>query len=464
MTQQGRRRRVRRFVATVRFRVTALAVLVVASLLVATGVGLVIAQRRLLVANLDDALERHADNLAALVTVGDVPSTLAGGDDDTVSQVVDERGRVLAATPGLAGAPALGDDPPADRQTLGELDGLPNEDDTFRLLSRRADGPEGPMVIHVAGSLDDVDESTDVLTTLVTIAVPVIVAVLGALIWWLVGRTLRPVEAIRAEVADIGGSDLHRRVPQPRSDDEIDELARTMNAMLDRVQDAAARQQRFVADASHELRSPLTRIRSELEVDLAHPDRADLAVTHRSVLEETTGLQRLVADLLHLARSDGGASVSRREAVDLDDIVLRQARRMRAEGVVTVDTSGVTAAQVLGHGEQLARAVGNVADNAGRHVASVVSFALGELDGRAVLAISDDGPGIPAEDRERIFDRFTRLDAARARDGASGGTGLGLAIARDIVQRHGGTITVDPDHRPGARLIMSLPLMSATEG
>ncbi len=153
-------------------------------------------------------------------------------------------------------------------------------------------------MLHVAGTLDDIEESTEALVTSLTIAVPLVAAVLDALVWWLVGPTLRPVEAIRAEVAAIGGSALDRRVPQPGCDDEIARLARTMNAMLDRVESAARRQQRFVADASHELRSPLTRIRSELEVDLAHLDEADPATTHRSVLDEALGLQRLVEDLL----------------------------------------------------------------------------------------------------------------------------------------------------------------------
>jgi signal transduction histidine kinase len=216
------------------------------------------------------------------------------------------------------------------------------------VLTRRIDGPRGTSVIHVAGTMDDIEESTGVLVVSLTIALPLVAALLGALVWWLVGRTLRPVEAIRAEVAAIGGHALDRRVPEPGSDDEIARLAQTMNAMLDRVQSSARQQQRFVADASHELRSPLSRIRSELEVDLAHLDDADLVATHRSVLDEALGLQRLVEDLLHLARSDADAADTRQGAVDLDDIVLAQAGELRAARRVNVDTTRVTAAQVHG--------------------------------------------------------------------------------------------------------------------
>jgi signal transduction histidine kinase len=287
------------------------------------------------------------------------------------------------------------------------------------------------------------------------VAIPAVALFIAALVWWLVGRTLRPVESIREEVATIGGTDLHRRVPQPKGGDEIARLARTMNGMLDRLEDATERQQQFVADASHELRSPLTRIRSELEVDLAHPETADLAATHESVLDETVGLQRLADDLLALARRDAGATAERREAVDLDDIVLRQARRLRADGRVGVGIAGVSAAQVQGDPDQLTRALRNLADNAARHAASAVDFTLSERDGVAILTVVDDGPGIPPEEQQRVFERFTRLDDART--AGDGGTGLGLAITRDIIGRHGGEIRIDPDHRPGTRFLITIP-------
>jgi signal transduction histidine kinase len=442
----------------VRFRVTALATLALVAVLAVTGVLLVLAQKRLLTNNLKEAVDDRADQIQRQVEDGTVSPTLAVvGDDDDLAQVVVLPDHVVAATPNVAGRPPVADPPAEDtRQSVRSIDHFIIDDAPFLLLSRRVDGPDGPTVIYVAAALDDIRESTEALAGSLSVAVPLVALLLAALVWWLVGRTLRPVEAIRTEVADIGGADLDRRVPEPGTDDEIARLARTMNGMLDRVEDAARRQQRFVADASHELRSPLTRIRSEIEVDLAHPDTADPTATHRSVRDEAIGLQRLVDDLLHLARSDAGAVTHRVEDVDLDDVVLRLARRMAADGRVTVDTSGVTGAQVRGDGDQLARAIGNLTENAVRHAAGTVTLTLAERDGSAVLSVADDGPGIPPAEHERVFDRFSRLDDAR--HSVTGGTGLGLAIARDIVERHGGTLRIDPEHTPGARFVATLPV------
>ncbi|MGH9138370.1 MAG: ATP-binding protein, partial [Acidimicrobiales bacterium] len=439
----------RRLVSTVRFRVTAIAALAVLVTLVIAGIALVVAQRRLLTENVEEGIEQAADSIEAAVEDDGMPAVLGGfGDDDTVAQVVTPSGEVVAATANVEGLPPIADAPPdGDRQQQRTVDDIPADDAPFRVLSRRVDGQDGTMIVHVGATLDDVEESTNALAASLAVAIPSVALLLAGVIWWLTGRTLRPVEAIRAEVAAIGGAELDRRVGEPGTGDEIDRLAATMNAMLERIERAARQQQQFVADASHELRSPLTRIRSELEVDLAHPGGADLAATHRSVLEETAGLQRLVEDLLHLARSDAGAVAPRDETVDLDDVVLDVARRLRGEGRVRVDTSRVHAVQVRGDAAQLARAVGNLAENAERHAVGRVTLSLAEDGGAAVLTVADDGPGIPAAQSERIFERFTRLDEART--GAAGGTGLGLAIARDVIAHHGGTVTVDPDRGPG---------------
>ena len=450
-----------RSIGTVRFRITALATLAVLAVLGLASVGLIVAQRQTLTQGLQEAVSVRVDEIEAFVVAGRVPAVLTDlGDDDTVAQVVLADGTLVATSTNVADLPPIAAAPSGALDLVSTIHLRPNAESTFRLVSRRVDGPDGPVVIHVAASLDEVDESARVVASSLTVVVPSAAAILAALVWWLVGRTLRPVEAIRVQVAGIGSADLQRRVPEPRGDDEIARLARTMNAMLERVETAARRQQAFVADASHELRSPLTRIRSEIEVDLAHPDRADLAATHRSVLEETTALERLVADLLHLARSDATAGELRREAVDLDDIVLSEVRRLRASSDVDVDAGGVTAAQIHGDRDQLARLVRNLLDNAGRHASRTVTITLAEHGGDAVLVVEDDGPGIPADQTDRVFERFTRLDDARAQ--SSGGTGLGLAICRDIVRRHGGTVAIDPDHAPGARFVVSIPLRATT--
>jgi signal transduction histidine kinase len=437
--------------------VTAAAALVIVAVLLATGFALITAQRRLLTGDLDDRLAERSDVVADDVADGRAPAALARPDDDLLAQVVAADGRILAASPGTPAAPLAPPLPAGRSELLRTVRGLAGDQRSFRLLSRRVPGSPD-TVMHLAGALEDVEESTAALVTTLSVAVPAAAAVLGVLTWALVGRTLRPVEAIRAEVAGIGGGELDRRVPEPPGDDEVARLARTMNAMLERVQGAGRRQQAFVADASHELRGPLTRLRTELEVELAHPSGGDPAATTRSVLQEVAGLQRLVEDLLVLARGNAGAAAPRLAPVDLDDIVLEQALRLRATGAVTVDVSGVSAAQVAGDRGQLARAVTNLVDNAARHATSTVALGLAERDGMAVLSVTDDGPGIPAEARERVFERFTRLEQARtAGTGGDGGTGLGLAIARDIAVRHAGTITIDPGHRPGARFLLVLP-------
>lgn len=442
--------------ATVRARVTALATVTVLAVLGLGGLALVAQQRHVLTESLDESLVLRARELAALGR--DVPEEITGlGEDDMTAQVIED-GTVIAASANVAGEPPVAAVPPTEGMALRTVDGLPHEDGRFRLASTAVQDEGVSRVILVAGTLDDIDDSIATLVRSLLLAVPVVVLALAFVLWWLVGRTLRPVEAIRSQVAAIGGSDLDRRVPVPPGDDEIARLARTMNGMLDRVAESARRQQRFLADASHELRSPLTRVRTELEVDLAHPGGADPLATHRSVLAETVGLQRLTDDLLLLARGDAGAAVPlRSELVDLDDLVLRVARRLQADERVAVDLAGVSAAQVRGDPDHLSRLVGNLADNAVRHARHTVQLALVEEGGWAVLTVADDGPGVPPEDRERIFERFARVDGARR--AADGGAGLGLAIARDIATRHGGTLELADDPLgTGTRFVLRLPL------
>jgi signal transduction histidine kinase len=308
----------------------------------------------------------------------------------------------------------------------------------------------------VGTTYDVVSESAATLVTSLAWIIPVLVVALGALVWWLVGSTLQPVENMRLELAEIGATDLERRVPRPGTDDEIDRLAETMNEMLARLESAIERQQRFVADASHELRSPLTRIRSELEVDLA--DSTDLE--HKGVLEglldEVVGMQHMVGDLLFLARSDAGHGPGLSRRLDLDDLVLKEARRIQSHERVAVDLSAVSGAHVVGDAGQLTRAIRNILDNAERHAVDRVTLSLEESGDMAILVVADDGPGIPEVESDRVFERFTRVDEARS--AAAGGSGLGLAISREIVERHQGTVSLLPPDGSGARFEVRIPL------
>ncbi len=416
----------------VRARITAVSTLVVLVVLGAVAAALLASQRSLLTEHLDESLT--SDGLAQVERYqrdGD-PTLGRIGDDDAAAQLVDGRGRVLAATSNLTGRPPLVAVAPASARTVELFDGEPR----YRLVGQEV----GPLLAVTAAPLDDIDESVTALRRGLLIAIPLLVAVLGVVIWLIVGRTLRPVESIRREVADITGQRLDRRVPEPGGDDEIARLARTMNAMLARVEHAAERQRRFAADASHELRSPLTRMRSEIEVDLLHPDTADAAATRRSALEELDGLTRLVEDLALLARLDADAPQQATEPAALHTIAAEVAGGSVAMARVPVDLSGVHPATVQARPAELRRIVQNLLDNALRHAHRQVALEVRADESRAELVVLDDGAGVAAADRERIFERFTRLDEARQR--ATGGTGLGLAIARELTEQVGGTLTV----------------------
>jgi signal transduction histidine kinase len=446
-----------RRLATVRVRITAAAVLVVGAALVAGAFWLVRAHRAGLTTNLETAARLRSQDIASIVDGGDFPKALAvpRGDENLV-QVVDADGTVVAASKNILGAPPISRlQPDADGYSVRTVAGIERGEGPYRVVARRVRTPGGAYVVYVARSLEGVTRSTDNLERLLWWSLPALLTLMGILTWIVTGRALRPVEAIRSEVEVIGAEDLHRRVPEPASEDEIGRLARTMNAMLARLEDATDRQRRFVADASHELRSPLTGMRAQLEVDLEHPELADWQATERDVLADAIRMQRLVDDLLAIAVVDASSlDAAHREPVDLDEIVLAEARRLHTNTAFSVDTRGVSGAQVEGNADQLLRVVRNLLDNAARHARSRVVVSLVESDTEVTLRVVDDGPGIPDADRERVFERFARLDDARGRDG--GGAGLGLAIVHDVVVAHGGSVAVE--NAPGAAFTVVLPI------
>jgi signal transduction histidine kinase len=312
-------------------------------------------------------------------------------------------------------------------------------------------------IIYVATTLDGVDRTVSEVTTGALVAIPSLVLFVGLITWVLAGRALRPVEAIRSEVEDISAFGLHRRVPEPSSRDEVGRLAATMNDMLGRLELSQKSQQQLVADASHELRSPLAAMQARVDVGLRHEDVTDWEEVGEGLRRDIHRMQRLVDDLLFLARSDAreaGSEVGR-NLVDLDDLVLGTAEGMRAQSQVQIHTSRVSAGLVRGHRDQLQRLIRNLLDNGVRHAATLVEMTLTETDEDVVLTVADDGEGIDPEEWERIFDRFVRLDEARSRDG--GGSGLGLAISREIAAAHGGGLTVSASAIGGAKFILALP-------
>ena len=305
---------------------------------------------------------------------------------------------------------------------------------------------EGQFNVIAMSPLDDVRRSTETLQQVLRAGVPLLTILLTLAAWILVGRALRPVLSMTQRAATISDASTVDRLTVPPSFDEVAELARTLNGMLDRMAEGALRQREFVSDASHELRSPIAAMRTQLEVSLAHPNRLAHDEVLRGALAETIRLEVLVADLLALARLDEGYTVPPEE-VDLDDIVLDEAARVRA---VPVDTHGVTGMKVRGERKNLAHLVRNLLDNAARHAVSRVVVSSRFDDGLAFLLVDDDGPGIPEGDRARVFERFTRLSPSRSRD--IGGAGLGLAVVRRIAEQHGATVRVDRAPQGGARL------------
>ncbi|GAA2494075.1 hypothetical protein GCM10010276_37860 [Streptomyces longisporus] len=306
--------------------------------------------------------------------------------------------------------------------------------------------------VYAGTSLEDEQAAVDQVTRVMLIGLPFLLVVVAGVTWPVTRRALRPVEGIRAEMSEITASgDLSRRVPEPDSHDEIARLAATTNETLTALEQSVERQHRFVADASHELRSPIASLRTQLEVAVAHSELLDV----EEVLQDVVRLQHLAADLLLLARLDAGEHPAG-GMVDLGTLVRQElAERSATDRITPGITVSDVPLEVSGSRGQLARVLGNLLDNAQRHATSTVGVELCAEGTDAVLTVTDDGPGVPETDRARIFERFVRLDEARTRD--DGGAGLGLAIARDVVEHHGGTLTARQSPGGGAAFEARLP-------
>ncbi|MBV9950464.1 MAG: HAMP domain-containing histidine kinase, partial [Acidimicrobiia bacterium] len=426
---------------------------VVGLALIVGAFGVLAGLRQKLTDDVETTARLRAEDVVALLQSGTAPERLAIDDEeDSAIQVLDGQRRTIGGSTNVVHRPAMADVPAGGATTV---DDLIMSSGAYRVVA--VDAPRGKdrFTVLAAESLEPVDEGSEVVIHAFAIGVPLLMLLVAGITWIVTGRALRPVEAIREEVGAISDEDdLGRRVPEPSSGDEVARLAHTMNEMLARLETARARQQRFVSDASHELRSPLATIRHELELLMTDLDRSEHVPMAEGLMAECLRMQSLVDDLLLLARSDEG-SPARRRAVDLDDLVLAEAARLRSRALVQVDTAQVSAGQVTGDAGQLTRMVRNLADNAERHARGLVGFDLRGHDGVVVLAVRDDGPGVASADRERVFERFTRLDAARAR--GTGGSGLGLAIVAQVAAAHDGSVAVDDAPGGGARFTVTLP-------
>ena len=494
--------------ASLRLRITVAAVLAVALTLGVFTLVFALVQRAVLDDVPRSSATADADRVVSAIEAGTSPVTAAAGDtDDGAVLVVDRTGALLAAggdddllehlTDGSVGDPASLDSttridgdryvveteqavrPDADASDDSGSSGsgssggggsatgsgddsdddADSDDETDADADDAASTPADPaatVTVVAVRSLEEARAASSASLVTLGVAIPVALLVLGVTTWLVVGRALRPVEAMRREVDAVTAAQLDRRVADPGGSDEVARLARTLNVMLARLESSAAAQRRFVGDASHELKTPLATIRQHAEVALLHPESIDGAALAGTVMTEEARLTALVQGLLVLARADEGALGVTRRPVDLDDLVVAETARLRSTApALTIDATGVGPARVEGDEGLLGQVVRNLLANASRHAATRVSVGLVERQGRAVLTVDDDGAGVPEGERERVFDRFVRLDEARARD--SGGSGLGLAIVREIARVHGGAVTVDSSPLGGARFVVDLP-------
>ncbi|GAA0403808.1 HAMP domain-containing sensor histidine kinase [Microbispora corallina] len=434
---------------SLRFRLTTVSTAVLALALALSAYVFVGVLGRALMRTIDDEVYQRAREVSALSDAGRLPDPVVSV-DNTIVQVIGPDGRIVDATPNTDRlVPLLGARERAEAVRSGSarfLDGRPYAI-PGPLRVRALSGDHGVTVI-AARSFAEVEGGLTTTGHVLLVGMPLLLALLAGASWLVIGRTLRPIALLRRGAAEISGTARSRRLPVPEARDEVHSLATTLNDMLGRLEDADARQRALVSDAAHELRSPLASIRLQLEVALSHPEGQDWKETAEGVLEDTLRLSRLAEDLLALARLDEGRP-GRREPVDLAALARGTAERYG----LALDAA--SPAVVLGDGLDLRRVLTNLVDNALRHAASAVSVAVRTDRGTAELTVADDGPGIPAEDRERVFDRFTRLDSARSRD--DGGAGLGLAIVRTTVEAHGGTVHLE-DAAPGLRAVVRLPL------
>lgn len=452
-----------RFAGNIRNRVTVATTLVVAIALLIAGVTLLLVLQQLLVGGLDNSLSSRARDLTSQSGSGTVKGTISGTAGDTsLVQIVSPNGTVIASTSNVAGeAPILPSRPTLRATATTTISDSPLDTGTeFRVLAEPIALPGGPGWIYVASSLGQVTSAVTQVRNLFLTGLPVVLLVIAAIAWLSVRQSLKPVESIRRRAAEITTADLSQRVPVPPGSDEIAQLAQTMNDLLGRIEQASTRQQQFVGDASHELRSPLTALQVQIDVALANATSSDFAAELAPMSGQVKRMTMLIEDLLFLAKSTQARPMVLPALVDLDEIVSEEAERLRALGGPEIVTSVLSAQRVEGSHRDISRMMRNVGDNAHDHAEVKICISLRVANRFAEILVTDDGVGIAQSDQEKIFSRFSRLDGSRVRDSRGGGSGLGLSIARQIVESAAGSIFVRDrsDGHKGAEFVIRLPI------
>lgn len=412
------------------------------------------------------ALDSSAQQAAALRAqdfaaqyASDVDSTKteisAETNDGVLLQVFTQSGQVLAKSTSLNGYRPLTWFLNPGSQMYSEIKstGLPDSFQ-YQIVAISAHSSSGPVTVVAAVSLEERDHTLHILLLALLGILPVALLLVALSTWLTVGRSLRIVNEIREQVEIIEANNISSRVPIPESTDEIAQLAHTMNTTLEMLEKSSVRQRQFVADASHELKSPLSSIRVALDISQLEGRPLDSAEFDR-VSNEVDRMATLVSDLLILTRSDERLSDPHFVQVDLDDLIVKQVQRLRQESSLDI-VANIEPVQVRGDKNQLDRICRNIADNARNFAFGTIRLTLRKVDASlALILIEDDGPGIPEKYREKVFERFSRLDAQRSRN--TGGTGLGLAIVRDLVNAHGGRVSVGTSELGGASFQVLIP-------
>ncbi|MDJ0319941.1 ATP-binding protein [Pseudarthrobacter sp. PS3-L1] len=429
-----------------------------ALVLILAGTGLLLVLRSSLLDNAQSLALTQMNSVVRQIQEDDsraVPSNI-GGSSTQITQVISAAGVVLVSSdPSL---PSLYEGPPlkVGESYLSESRGITSlvDFDDYTVAAQAVQGRAETLTVVV--SVPTTLEKGAVLTVgwSLLIGIPLILGLTALLIWVLVGRALRPVEAIRTTVAGITHHQLDQRVDVVPTHDEVERLALTMNEMLQRLQTGDEVQRRFVADASHELRSPLATLRTGLEVAIADPSGQAWAQSAQMLAKQTQRMSYLVEDLMTLAKIDDAGLRFTMEDVDLDDVLAEEVARLK-----TVSNHRVSLAleplRISGDANRLAQVFRNVLNNADRHAATYVSITAEMTTATATVIIENDGDTIPEDDRERIFERFIRLDESRSRE--TGGSGLGLAISRDILKSHSGTITTGRSQHGNTIFTINIP-------